>query len=72
MVEYRRRLTMARRGRPTPDLTAYAGRWVALSSHRVVAVGSSLPDVMRKLPTRRPRLQPSVFLVPHRGEGPYG
>jgi len=62
---------MTRRTKQTPNLAAYAGKWVALSSNQVVAVGSSLPEVMRKLPARRLRLQPSVFLVPRRDEGPY-
>lgn len=53
------------------NLALYAGKWVALSRNRVVAVGTSLPEVMRKLPARRPRSQPSVFLVPRRDEGPY-
>lgn len=55
----------------SPDLAAFAGKWVALSRNRVVAVGASLPDVMRKLPARAPRVRPSVFLVPRRDEGPY-
>ena len=54
-----------------PDLAAYAGKWVALSRKRIVAVGSSLPDVMRKLPSRPSPLTPSLFLVPRRDEGPY-
>ena len=63
---------MMRRDRRTPDLAAYAGKWVALSKNRVVAVDSSLPELMRKVsPPRRSRLQPSVFLVPRRDEGPY-
>lgn len=62
---------MARREKGAPNLAAYAGKWVALSRHRVVAVGTSLPDVMRKVSPRRPRPQPSVFLVPRRDEGPY-
>lgn len=62
---------MTRRTKQTPNLAAYAGKWVALSSNQVVAVGSSLPEVMRKLPARRLRLQPSVFLVPRRDERPY-
>ena len=61
----------ARRTKRVPDLALYAGKWVALSSNRVVAVGSSLPEVMRNLPLRRPRATPSVFLVPRRDEGPY-
>ena len=62
---------MARRDRGATDLATYAGKWVALSNNRVVAVGSSLSDVMRKTPARTSRLQPSVFLVPRRDEGPY-
>lgn len=61
---------MARRGKRLPDLAAYAGKWVALSNDRVVAVGSSLPEVMRRTPAA-PRKQASVFLVPRRDEGPY-
>ena len=55
----------------TPDLARYAGKWVAMSRNHIVAVGASLPEVMRKLPSRRPRPKPSVFLVPRRDEGPY-
>ncbi len=54
-----------------PNLAAYAGKWVALSNKRVVASGVSLPALMRKVPARRLRPQPSVFLVPRRDEGPY-
>ena len=47
---------MMRRDRRTPDLAAYAGKWVALSKNRVVAVDSSLPKLMRKVspPTPKP------------------
>ena len=62
---------MARRTKRTPDLVAYAGKWVALSRNRVLVAGRSLPEVMRKLPPRAARLRPSVFLVPRRDEGPY-
>lgn len=62
---------MAKRIRRSPNLAGYAGKWVALSSNRVVAVGTSLPELMRKVPMRRSPLQPSVFLVPRRDEGPY-
>jgi len=62
---------MARRAKRFPNLTAYAGKWVAFSKNRIIAVGPSLPAVMRKLPTRTPRRQSSVFLVPRRDEGPY-
>jgi len=62
---------MARQRKKTSNLAVYAGRWVAFSNNRVVAVGPSLPEVMRKLSTRSPRLKPSVFLVPRRDEGPY-
>ena len=62
---------MARREKRPPDLAAYAGKWVAFSKNRIVAVGPSLPEVMRRLPPRRPRLKPSIFLVPRRDEGPY-
>lgn len=63
---------MAKRSKQTTNLAAYAGKWVALSRNRiVVAVGSSLSEVMRKVPPRAPRLRPSVFLVPRRDEGPY-
>lgn len=54
----------------TPDLAAYAGKWVALAGNHIVAVGSSLPDVMRMAPAGALR-NPSVFLVPRRDEGPY-
>lgn len=62
---------MSRREKRTPDLSAYAGKWVAFSKNAVVAVASSLPELMRKLPVHAPRPQPSVFLVPRRDEGPY-
>ena len=62
---------MAKRFKNTTNLAAYAGKWVALSRNRIVAVGTSLPEVMRKVPSRAPRLHPSVFLVPRRDEGPY-
>lgn len=64
---------MARGVKRFPDLVAYAGKWVAFSDRRVVATGSSLSEVMRKLPASRAasRSKPSVFLVPRRDEGPY-
>ncbi|MDP3703963.1 MAG: DUF5678 domain-containing protein [Candidatus Omnitrophota bacterium] len=62
---------MIRRQKGTPNLAAYAGKWVAFSKNRIVAVGPSLPEVMRKVATRTQRLKPSVFLVPRRDEGPY-
>ncbi len=63
---------MSRREKGTPNLTAYAGRWVALSDRKIVAAGSSLAEVMRKLPARSTaRLKPSLFLVPRQDEGPY-
>lgn len=62
---------MARRDRRTPNLTAYAGKWVALANDHVVAVGVSLLEVMHKLSVRPSRRHPSLFLVPRRKEGPY-
>lgn len=63
---------MSRRRRRIPDLGPYAGKWVALSGERIIAVASSLPAVMRRAAARKtPRLPPSVFLVPRRDEGPY-
>ena len=62
---------MARRLKRTPDLAAYAGRWVAFANDHVVAVGASLPEVMHKVDLRTPRRNASVFLVPRRDEGPY-
>lgn len=63
---------MARRSRTPTNLAAYAGKWVALSSNRIVAVGASLPELIRNIPSRRPtQEEPSVFLVPRRDEGPY-
>ena len=62
---------MARQRKKASNLAVYAGRWVAFSNNRVVAVGPSLPEVMRKIATRPTRLTPSVFLVPRRDEGPY-
>ena len=61
---------MTRRGKRFQNLAAYAGKWVALSNNRIIAVGSSLPEVMRKAPAV-PRKRTSVFLVPRRDEGPY-
>ncbi len=62
---------MTQRRKQIPDLAAYAGKWVVLSKNHVIAVSSSLPDVMRKVPQAPSRLRPSVFLVPRRDEGPY-
>ena len=64
---------MSRRRRRIPDLGPYAGKWVALSGERIIAVASSLPAVMRKAAPWKSttRLFPSVFRVPRRGEGPY-
>lgn len=60
-----------RRRQRTPDLAAYAGKWVAFSKNRIVASGASLPEVMRKVPRPTSRVKPTVFLVPRRDEGPY-
>ena len=62
---------MSKQSKKTMNLAAYAGKWVALSHNRVVAVASTLPEVIRKIPPRSSRLTPSVFLVPRRDEGPY-
>ena len=62
---------MAQRKKRAINLATYAGKWVALSKNRVVAVGSSLPELMRKASPASARLKPSVFLVPRRDEGPY-
>ena len=62
---------MIRGNKRTPNLTAYAGKWVAFSDNKVIAAGSSLPEVMRKLPARTRALKPSLFLVPRQDEGPY-
>lgn len=58
--------------RQAKNLAAYAGKWVVLSpTNRVIASGASLSEITRKLPASRSRLNPSVFLVPRRDEGPY-
>ena len=62
---------MTRGDKQIPNLGTYAGKWVAFLSNRIVATGASLPEVMRKLPRRGARLNPSVFLVPRQDEGPY-
>lgn len=62
---------MLRHRKRVPDVTVYAGQWVALSKTRVVAAGPSLSDVMRKLESKRSRVPPSLFLVPRNDEGPY-
>ena len=62
---------MVRRRKQTQNLAAYAGKWVAFSKNRIVAVGASLPDVMRKVHPSRSHIRPSVFLVPRQDEGPY-
>lgn len=60
-----------KRVKTTDNLERYAGKWVALSRNRIVAAGSSLSDVMHKLPRRTARVSPALFLVPRRDEGPY-
>jgi hypothetical protein len=62
---------MKRGSKLSPNLAVYAGKWVAFSDNRIVASGASLPEVMRRVPARKPPLRPSVFLVPRRDEGPY-
>lgn len=62
---------MWKRQKRGTDLAAYAGQWVALANDRVIAAGTSLPSIMSKLPARKARQRPSVFLVPRQDEGPY-
>lgn len=62
---------MARSDKRTLNVAAYAGKWVAFSKNKILAAGSSLPEVMRKLPPRSRALKPAVFLVPRQDEGPY-
>jgi len=62
---------MARQRKRAPDVAAYAGKWVAFSRNRVIAAGTSLSGVLQKAEAKRPRVRPSVFLVPRDDEGPY-
>ena len=62
---------MRRATRHTPNLAAYAGKWIVLSNSHVVASGLSLREAMQKVSAKGKVLKPSVFLVPRKDEGPY-
>lgn len=53
------------------DLTAFAGKWVALVKGEVVDWAATLPELMGKLKRRGFREKPSIMLVPRKDEGPY-
>lgn len=55
----------------TPNLAAYAGKWVVLSNSHVVASAPSLREALQKVSAKGKVLKPAVFLVPRKDEGPY-
>lgn len=60
----------------TPDLSKYAGKWVAILNNKVIAWGDTLSDiskyVTRKASDKTPQSKiPAAFKVPPKGEGPY-
>lgn len=47
-----------------PDLTPYAGRWVALVRGRVAGVGWTAEEARRSAKRSRPKEEPQVLFVP--------
>lgn len=59
-----------------PNLSLYAGRWVALKKGKVIAAGNTIQDikkyVVRERNDQTPLAElPSAFKVPRKDEGPY-
>ena len=48
----------------TPDLSPYAGRWVALVRGRVAGVGWTAEEARRSAKRSRPKEEPQVLFVP--------
>lgn len=55
--------------RDEPDLSAYAGRWVAIVRGRVTGVGRTAEEARRLAKRNRPKEEPKVLFVPE-GERP--
>ena len=59
-----------------PNLSQYAGKWVAILGSKVIAHGDKLEDIASyvirdskdKVPMEK---RPAAFKVPHKDEGPY-
>ncbi|MBI5035458.1 MAG: hypothetical protein HZB51_33450 [Chloroflexi bacterium] len=47
-----------------PDLTPYAGRWVAIVRGAITGVGASEQDARLASKYQRPKEEPSVVFVP--------
>lgn len=47
-----------------PDLTPYAGRWVAIVHGRVTGVGTCAAEARRASKYQRPKEEPMVVFVP--------
>ncbi|OGC09571.1 hypothetical protein A3J90_04765 [candidate division WOR-1 bacterium RIFOXYC2_FULL_37_10] len=58
-------------GRKGVNLDKYAGSWVAFLDNKPVAWDKTLKDLMEKVEEKHFSKEPSVMLVPHKGEGPY-
>ncbi len=58
--------TQAGRNKPTvePDLTPYAGRWVAIVRGSITGVGLSKNDARLASKHQRPKEEPIVIFVP--------
>lgn len=60
---------LLKENKKTIFLDRYAGEWVAFVNGKVVAHQSNLRKLMKKI--KKLKKNPSVLLVPKRGEGPY-
>lgn len=58
------------KGKAIP-LERYAGKWVALIDHSVVASDESLKGLMKKVKKMGLEEKAAAFLVPRKDEGPY-
>lgn len=55
----------------TTRLDRYAGEWIMLVGSKVVAHDRSLAGAILQASRMSLRSKPTVFLVPHKDEGPY-
>lgn len=53
------------------NLNRYAGEWVAFVDRKVFLHHNDLHSLMREVKKKKLEKKASVFLVPHKDEGPY-
>lgn len=53
------------------ELAKHAGKWIAVSKNKLIAVGDSVNEVMRLAEAKGIQNLPLVTMVPRKDEGPY-